>query len=221
MADREQWRKSNAKGKEALLNQQWVEQRMQNFETMVQNLLGGLVRLGGTLQGLEGGLNALGADAAKLDWRLTALIELLIEKSGITREELNDRIVKLQMEAFELSSAIDDKERGLEPAEGASEEGMFAIFSLDVYRNGELDAASRVVRSKVELGAQEVSPEVEFALTGLSVGESVSVNVDEDGKDVVFLTLHGLRKKLPTAPPRPEDKGPVLVAKEPSDGEAQ
>jgi FKBP-type peptidyl-prolyl cis-trans isomerase (trigger factor) len=136
-----------------------------------------------------------------LDFRTRAVVEILKEKLGITDEQIKNKIFDLQVEQFTTESAADDVERNLEEADGAVENGMFAISTIKVFKDGVEVEQQRVVRSKVEVGKAEFLPEIDSALVGMKVGETKTIDLNLQGQtDKAEITVLGLRKHKVEAP---------------------
>lgn len=200
----ERFRQKNGQKKQDALNSQAAAQKSSNAEKLA-------FQAAMAAQQLLTKFGSLEEASAKLDWRVSALVDLVLEKTGATKDEYNAFVRKNQIEAFDRASDVDDIEKGLVPANDATpEEGMHAIYSLRLLKeNGEELQAQELTRSKVRLGDNDVLEEVDFVLLNMKVGETVSLNFQMQGRDMFAeVTLLGLRKQLPKAPPQVDSASP-------------
>jgi hypothetical protein len=143
------------------------------------------------------------------DWKTAAIIEFLVGGLGITKEQFLEKVREIQIQDFEQKSEQHDRDVGLVPTDEEPQEGFFAIFGMRLFRDGRELTEQRVVRSKVLLGQAEILEEIDFALLGMKPGETVSLNTEILQQECAAeITLYGLRKQLPKAPPAPEESEP-------------
>jgi hypothetical protein len=138
-----------------------------------------------------------------LNYKLTALIDLLSEGLTPSAELIRARSEKFVIEDFDTRSAQDDTERNLLNADSKqATNGLIAVVRLDVFKNGTLIQEQSAFRSKMEIGKAEIHPAVDAAMEGLKVGESKDfpitlANLQYEAK----VTLLGLREKAPVETP--------------------
>jgi len=139
------------------------------------------------------------ATARYADYRSSALSTLLQASGTYSEESILNEIESLQIKDFETNSSLDDQQNNLEDAgNGPAENGQQAILTLKLLKDGKELITERVVRSKIELGKNEMLPGIDEALVGMNVGESKRVPLDLQGKtDEAEITLLGLRKAKP------------------------
>lgn len=129
-----------------------------------------------------------------LDFRTRALTQL-VQKAGITEEDVKAKVEELQVEQFERDSAEDDTRRKLVPAEGPAQNGQFVTTTIRLYKDGAEVENERIVRSKVELGKAELLPEVDAAVLGMSVGETKKFDLNLQGRtDSAEVTVLSISK---------------------------
>ena len=124
-------------------------------------------------------------------------IARLLEKVGITQDQIEEVSNEVLIENFNAESEADDKVRGLEVVEGRpAQKGDFAIFSLKLFKDGVELKDQEVPRGKVELGAYEKFPEFDDNLVGMTIGEVKKVELNlMDSTDHGEFHLLGLRQK--------------------------
>ncbi len=173
--------------------------QLQNNQRMIAGLAMKLYSLEQSVQRLQSRLDKAEASARYADYRSSALSTLLQASNTYSEEAILAEIEKLQIADFEINSSLDDQKNNLKDAgNGPAENGQQAILILKLLKDGKELISERVVRSKIELGKNELLPGVDEAVVGMSVGETKQVAMDLQGKtDQAEITLLGLRKVKP------------------------
>jgi hypothetical protein len=152
-------------------------------------------------------LSGAEATARYADYRSSALTTLLQNSGTYSEAAVLNEIEVLQVKDFEANSEVDDQRNNLEVFNGAAETGLQAIVSLKFFKDGSELHTERVVRSKMELGKNEILPGVDEAVTGLTPGQTKRIAIDLQGKtDEMEITLLGLRKQRPVAETAVDDE---------------
>lgn len=158
---------------------------------MLRQALSGLYQ---KLFEVQGKLESLTGSAKAADWRSLAIMKLL-NKAGISEDEVTAKAEELQVNAFEKESNLDDEARGLESHDGTAENGITAIAQIKVFKDGVEIPESQVVRSKFEIGKAELLPEIDQAVLGMKTGEKKRFPLSLSGKtDEGEIILVGLRR---------------------------
>lgn len=174
-------------------------QQQNNAENinMLRQALSGLYQ---KLFELQNKLEDLTGSAKAADWRSLAIMKLL-SKAGISEDEVTAKAEELQVNAFDKESSLDDEAKGLEVHDGVAETGNTAIAQIKVYKDGVEISESQVVRSKFELGKNELLPEIDEAVLGMKVGDRKRFPLSLAGKtDEGEILLVSLRRKKQAAP---------------------
>lgn len=165
---------------------------------MLRQALSGLYQ---KLFELQGKLESLTGSAKAADWRSLAIMKLL-SRAGISEEDVAAKAEELQIAAFDKESALDDEAKGLEAYDGVAENGLTAIVQIRLYNNGTEIAESQVVRSKFEVGSNDLLPQIHEAVIGLKSGESKRIPLSLSGKtdeaEVVLISLRRQRTEVAT-----------------------
>lgn len=136
--------------------------------------------------------------AKMADWRSLAIMKLL-DKAGITEDDVIKKAEDIQADSFDVESNKDDIANGLIPTNGPATLGMHAIVSLSASKGGLQVDELNVFRSKCTLGQENLLKEVDDAVIGMSIGETKEFPLDVQGKtDTGRVTLLGLRVSKPT-----------------------
>jgi len=178
-----------------------------NQQNQIQMLRQSLVDVYQKLYQIESSVQTGQRISGALDFRTRAIVALL-QKVSITEQQVKEQIEALQVEQFNRDSDEDDKKRGLvDELNEAAKSGHFAITTIRIFKNGEEVDSEKIVRSKVELGKEELLPEIDNAVIGMKVGETKKFPLNLQGRsDTAELTLLSLKKKE-------ENKQPSLEMK--------
>lgn len=174
-------------------------QQQSNAENinMLRQALSGLYQ---KLFEIQGKVESLTGSAKAADWRSLAIMKLL-NKVGISEDDVTAKAEELQVNAFDKESALDDEAKNLEVHDGVAENGITAIAQIKVYKDGTEIPESQVVRSKFELGKSELLPEIDQAVLGMKAGERKRFPLSLAGKtdegEVILISLR--RQKSSTA----------------------
>lgn len=134
------------------------------------------------------------------DYRSLATMKLLAEKLNVSPEELDRLADEILIREFDKQDAAEDVAKGLVPAPAGAkaEDGMHAVFSMRLFLKDKELIGEAVPRSKLEIGRQELFPEVDVGLVGMAVGESKMIGLSVLGKtDKAELTLVALKQQAP------------------------
>lgn len=176
---------------------------------MLRQALSGLYQ---KLFEVQGKLDSLTGSAKAADWRSLAIMKLL-SKAGISEDEVTAKAEELQINAFDKESALDDEAKGLEVHDGIAENGITAIAQVRVYKEGTEIVESQVVRSKFELGKNELLSEIDQAVIGMRAGESKRFPLSLAGKtDEAEVSLISLRRKKTQGEATSSESGAALSA---------
>lgn len=174
---------------------------LKNLQQMAYSLAMRVFQMENDLRQLRNQVDRATSISKASEYRSLALSKLLTEKI-VDEQALNAEIERMQIEDFEENSRVDDSRRSLQAVDDqVAENGLFAVTTLRFYKTGEELKKEKIVRSKIELGKEELFQGVDAAVIGLKVGESrrFPLNI-ENQVDEAEVTLLGLRK----APPKPE-----------------
>lgn len=200
--------------KEANMNidqhQEMLNKQEKNISTMFQLILG----ISKRVFDMERKINSVIPVARASDWRSLALIETLHTRATHgedlpTKEEIAHMAELLQIIHFDKESAEDDLRNGLETVnDEVAAPGLFAIATINLFKGGIELPEERVVRTKIELGAHELFPELDDAIIGMKVGEKKKFPLDIQGRtDFAEITLMALKKpSKPAIKDEPNDK---------------
>jgi FKBP-type peptidyl-prolyl cis-trans isomerase (trigger factor) len=170
-----------------------VAQQQSNAESlnMLRQTLSGMYQ---KIFELQNKLESLTGSAKAADWRSLAIMKLL-NKAGISEDEVTAKAEELQVNAFNKESELDDEAKNLENHDGTAENGMTAIAQIKVFKDGAELTESQVVRSKFELGRAELLPEIDEAVLGMTPGTKKKFPLSLSGKtDEAEVSLIALRK---------------------------
>lgn len=199
-----QWSGNGKKqSKEAVAQEQLNAEALGGLRQMVFQMYQSLV-------GVESRLDRVQGTARAADYRARAL-ERLLANDQISKETVGATIVTLQEEDFEQNSALDDAQKNLENATGPATNGLTAITTIRMFKNGKELTDERVVRSKIVLGEGKIfRPEFDNEIIGMNVGQAriVADPLGNGSIDEAEITLLGLRqvKAAPTTGASQEDK---------------
>jgi len=130
------------------------------------------------------------------EYRTRAIVGLMEGGQAIGEKSVIRRIMQFQEEEFEKGSALDDQQRNLEEVTNeVAQSGMIAITTIRIFKDGAELEDERVVRSKIELGRNELFKGLDETIIGLQIGESKSFPLNiQDKTDLAEVTLLGLRR---------------------------
>lgn len=182
------------------------EKQQTNINQLFRLILG----LTNRLFQLEQKLLPLLPVAKAADWRSLAIMKMLsetVDSNGnvlITEDAISNKIESLETEFFDKENLLDDQKRGLLIAdEDVAADGHFVIATINIFKDGKELPEERVVRTKLELGAHELFPELDDAIRGMKVGEIKKFPLDLQGRtDTAELKLLGLRNPKPKEEPQ-------------------
>lgn len=162
----------------------------------VQHLFKMILGLSQRLFNLERRLNIVFPIAKIADWRSMALMKLMSEGTPVTEDAVCRRAEELELVNFDLENIEDDKKRGLvSDNEATADKDHFAIAHLKIYKDNRELEDQQVVRTKIQLGRNELFPELDDAIIGMKVGEQKRFKLDLLGQsDEAEVFLLGLRK---------------------------
>ena len=174
-----------------------LKELMENKESQqnqIQSLRQAVMAMYQKVYQLDSAIQTSQRVGSALDFRTRALAQLL-ERAGITEQDIKTKVEELQVDQFERDSAEDDKRRNLVSAEGPAQNGHFVTTSIRLFKDGAEVENERIVRSKVELGKAELLPEVDQAVLGMNVGETKKFDLNLQGRtDSAELTLLTISK---------------------------
>lgn len=180
-----------------------VNQTAADVQKMFQMLLG----LAGRIYKLEQRFNSVWPIAKLADWRSLAIMKVLsgslIPLGDSFATAVTAMAEHLQIEDFNVESQEDDLSKGLEVIEGIAAKGHYAIATVHVFKGDRELEDQHLVRIKIHLGSNELFPELDDVIIGMSVGESKRFKIELLGQtDSAVVTLLGLRQKVvpPAAP---------------------
>jgi hypothetical protein len=165
-------------------------------------------------------LEQVTATAKVADWRSLGLLKVLSEGMGgdVFEKRIMAKAEEMQVEAFNKESELDDAARKLEAFDGPAENGLYAISRVRLFKLGEEIHNSQVLRTKYELGKNELLPQIDEATLGMVPGETKRFPLALAGQtDEAELYLIGLRKaklvvvKAPENTETPPSDSPPLV----------
>lgn len=130
------------------------------------------------------------------DYRSLAMMRIFESKFGVTREEVARVSNEVMVEDFDEQDSKDDLLKNLEPVlDAKAEAGLHAVINLKIFKNGVELMEEEVPRSKIELGKNELFPELDAAILGMSPGESKTFPLSIAGQsDNATVTLIALKK---------------------------
>jgi hypothetical protein len=134
------------------------------------------------------------ADAA--DWRSVAMLKLLNEAGTVKEDDVVNTVRDIKVKQFDEASLKDDADRGLVNADGEqAQTGMIITTSIKIFKDGQ-ETSNNIPRSKVELGKNELYPELDTAMIGATKGETRRFAASINGETLELeATLLSLRKK--------------------------
>lgn len=139
-------------------------------------------------------LNTAMNQARAADYRSLALEQL----GTIDKSKIISKVLEIQGNEFDEASKKDDKARKLlniddQPAS----KGMIAITSIKMFKDNREVPELRIVRTKNEIGKEEIFPGLDEAIEGLKVGESRRFDVKIELMGITQAEVHliGLRKE--------------------------
>lgn len=188
---------------------------LKNLQQMAYSLAMKVFQMENDIRQLRNQADRATSIAKASEYRSLALSKLLTEKV-VDEQILNIEIEQMQIEDFEENSRADDARRGLQAVDDqVAEKGLFAILTVRFFKSGEELKKEKIVRSKIEIGKEELFQGVDASVVGLKVGESrrFPLNI-ENQVDEAEVTLLGLRKAPPKAEPAettPEKDSPVAI----------
>ncbi len=146
------------------------------------------------------------------EYRTRAIVGLMEGGQPVGEKSVIRRIMQFQEEEFEKGSALDDQQRNLEVVTSeTAQSGMIAITTIRLFKDGAELEDERVVRSKIELGRNELFKGLDEAIIGLQIGESKSFPLNiQDKTDSAEVTLLGLRR---AQTPEPELEATQITEK--------
>lgn len=166
----------------------------ENQQNQIQSLRQAVMAMYQKIYQMDSAIQTNQRVGSALDFRTRALTQLL-ERAGISEQDIKAKVEELQVEQFERDSSEDDKRRNLVPAEGPAQNGHFVTTTIRLFKDGSEVENERIVRSKVELGKSELLPEVDQAVTGMSVGETKKFDLNLQGRtDSAEVTLLAISK---------------------------
>lgn len=173
-------------------NNKLAAAQQQNNADSINTLRQALSGLYQKLFELQGKLENLTGSAKAADWRSLAIMKLL-SRAGISEDDVTAKAEELQVTAFEKESALDDEAKGLEAHDGVAENGVTAIAQIKLYKDNTEIVESQVVRSKFELGKNELLPEIDQAVIGMKPGERKRFPLSLAGKtdegEIILISL--------------------------------
>ena len=185
----------------AQMNSEEANQR--TVETQKQ-LIQALIRQFNTekrVKALEEKLQRLDKVVQINDWQLSALSRLLKRfVPELTAELLDKTIAEIQVEDFvTYSDQMDANQKLVDAADEVPQDYYHVIFTSRTFDTDWNELKDeRLVRARAELGKEELLEPMELALRAMKVGETYSLNLEHDGKELIAeVTLLGLRKPVP------------------------
>jgi hypothetical protein len=196
--------------KQAAVQSEQALEKAGQIESLVNGLFMASARMFARVKELEQRVGFAVEGLKMVDFRSLAIIRVLTEhfdSNGVlTKEKFEQFATELQIAEFERESAQDDKDNQLENADAEVAINSFrAIFTLRFFKDGVEDLSKRLVRSKIELGKNEIGfPEIDTAILGMKVGETKTAKLQaRSGEAEVEITLLGLRKPTKVEAPAP------------------
>lgn len=144
-------------------------------------------------------LDRADAIARYADYRSSALSNLLRASGTYSESDVLNQIEALQTNDFDLNSAAEDEKKNLTSVTtSAAADGMYAIFSVKIFMNGDELISEKIIRSKLLLGDEEdmkqTLPGIHEAILGMNVGETKRIPMNlQDKTDEAEISLLGLR----------------------------
>jgi|GEM_PF-4746282 len=212
----------NRKKKLEQINEVDVSQRVKDIEASLHQILAMVIGLNKRIVDMEKSNRIMYPAALDGEYRSHSIAKV-ISRLGVTEKEIEEQMKNMYAEDFEKGDPNDDLLRGLEPvSDGAvAADGMFSVLNLKMYKNGKEIPEGEVVRRKLEMGKQEVFPELDALIVGMKVGEVKRVPfVIANDSDEMEISLLKLRQKKVTKDDKNESTnertGPSEVIVDPS-----
>jgi hypothetical protein len=192
----------NRNKKLAAINEADQASQIKDINASIHQLLAAFVGLNKRIVDVEKSNRIMYPAALDGEFRSHAIAKILAGLNiGVTEKAVEQAMKDMYAEEFEAGDPGDDLLKNLEPAaEGATAvDGMFAVLNLKMFKGGKELPAGEVVRRKIELGKQEVFPELDALVVGMKVGEAKRVPfVIGNDSDEMEISLLKLRQKKVT-----------------------
>jgi hypothetical protein len=160
---------------------------------------------------MEASLSATLQKARTSDFRSLAMLQLLDENGSLSKELTVSRVFDLHVKEFDEASALHDQEQNLENItdDAGAANGNHVILTAMLFKDGQEVLDERIIRSKIELGKEELFKGVDAALVGMKVNEAKRITVEtEAGLREMEFTVLALRK----VKPQPVEEQPLQEA---------